>query len=156
MTQKYSKHSPRKNKERDLIMRRNKRHDVRAFIRELMGGACIKCGNIDARYCAYTGKGKGFLLNFGSTPITVLMEQSKDFSLFCKKCWFNIFLSKYASGTIKHGTVSGYVSKNSKCRCRPCRDAWNEYTKAWHKKKYVRRATAREAIKKGTFDFLKK
>lgn len=156
MATRFSKSPQKRNRERARIQRRGRYNAAHTFITEMMGGVCVKCGSSKRLCVSYIGPGKKPRMNWRSNIVKLMaIGQDRNYILLCGLCWAKSWKKRFCAGTIKHGTVSGYSSPRSKCRCTACRAAWNEYSKKWHKQKYKKRRAVRELLNKGKFNFLK-
>lgn len=132
-------------------------HDRRKSCRDKvtvsMGGKCVQCGSIQNLCFFYKLKKKrvgptlGSLMRNGPTNYKKAMKLRKKYELLCRPHYFIKWRATLPQR--QHGTPSTYAS--GKCRCTLCRAAWNEYTKAWHKKKYAKRRAARQLLKEDSF-----
>lgn len=158
MAIKYSKNiRPYRDKEREKRQRHDRAVDRRKFMYELLGGVCRVCGGTEELYFEYVGTKKlgksERISSLLSCRIEVLMAQAPFYKLMCKKHWWEKFDKD--RGTKKHGTISMYSNRNSKCRCKRCRAAWNVYSKKWHKKRRDNKRAALLLLAQGKLKVLR-
>ena len=106
-----------------------------AEIHAALGGKCVVCGsteNLDTHHLDPSTKSFD-LSTRHSLPWAVVCEEIKKCELRCGDHHKDVHAPK-------HGTPSCY--KNRKCRCEPCRLAWNEACKKWKKDSRARNRPA--------------
>lgn len=149
--------------QRDKVRERKQRHDRaldrRNFMVELLGGKCRVCGTSEGKlWFEYVGKHKRTaqdnMSSLLSCNINRLMAAAPNHKLLCQKHWWEKFYKDRNIGGKKHGTVSMYSNRMSKCRCDKCRAAWNEYSKKWHKKRRDNKRAALLLLKQGKLKVL--
>lgn len=136
--------------------RKDKYNDTREFAKQLLGGKCSVCGTEQELWFEYKGTKKVIqpqrLSGLLSCSVNRMMKEVMDYRLLCKKHWWEN--RRKNMGVKKHGTVSMYTTKSSRCRCTKCRAAWNSYQHKWQTRQRKRKLAAIDLLKKKAFQKL--
>lgn len=109
------------------------RYRMRMWIlRDMLGSVCKVCGvQENLHFHHVRPEEKEFDLSGGfDRPWPQLLEEVKKCELLCRSCHIEVHGPE-------HGSLTMY--SHHRCRCQPCKDAWNSnstrYKREWRKKK---------------------
>ena len=103
---------------------------------------CKRCGsheNLANHHRNPKTKGRNFNTVFGWSEARREAELAKC-DVLCKSCHSKLHNRKRMK-PIVHGTLNGYIHRI--CRCDECRDAYNDYQRAYNKRKRAERRAAK-------------
>jgi hypothetical protein len=101
----------------------------KAKLIDLLGGKCVVCGSTnDLQFDHKDPSTKvDTITNILSYKLETIYAELKKCQLLCVGC--HTEKNKIDNGEAKHGTISMY--RHHRCRCEPCRIAWNNATVIW-------------------------
>jgi 5-methylcytosine-specific restriction endonuclease McrA len=106
-------------------------HERRAKLIDLLGGECVGCGSReDLQFDHRDPAGKTLEISRQITySLEVVLAEIEKCQLLCGSCHKQKTLDE--RGRIQHGTIGMY--RHRRCRCEPCKSAWNTATRRWKK-----------------------
>lgn len=154
MALKYSKKKSYHNTEQQNAWHRQHRGSRRAGVIAKLGGECIECATTENLWFWYTWKPgeQGLPLGRAIHRSDKMVSEVKlgRYQLLCRAHWF--MRRDEGRPQRQHGRASTYAgSGRIPCRCKPCTNAWNEYTKKWHRERNQKKRTAMNLLKKEAF-----
>lgn len=96
---------------------------------DLLGGSCVECGATENLEFDHIDRlQKSFVITSKWTmALDKLLAELEKCQLLCHDCHEKKTRSEI--GSAQHGTISMY--RHHRCRCEPCRMAYNEASRRW-------------------------
>lgn len=96
---------------------------------DILGGVCVECGTIEnLEFDHIDPAQKSFVITANWTmALEKLLVELAKCQLLCADCHQK--KTRTEMGSAQHGTISMY--RHHRCRCEPCRMAYNEASRRW-------------------------